>query len=234
MRNENYFKELFQQAIVFGNENGVDMGGPVRMRRQTTIPQRFQDCIVTTSVGHREYNNSEENFRITMYFPTIDSILIELNERFSCGNIEIANSIASLSAAHEKFLDVQILQPLINHLQLEKNMITNEISVIKHMIKDKNLSTALDLLNELKPMKQAFPSTIDLIKGAVTFPVSSVACERSFSKMKLIKTYARNSMNDERLSDLSVLATEKDFEIDFEKVIDVFAANHKNSRILLI
>lgn len=52
--------------------------------------------------------------------------------------------------------------------------------------------------------------------------------------MKLIKTYARNSMNDVRLSDLTVLAIEKDFEIDFEKVIDVFAAKHKNSRILLI
>ena len=102
------------------------------------------------------------------------------------------------------------------------------------MIKNTKLSTALDLLNELKPMKQAFPSTFALIKGAVTFPVSSVVCERSFSKMKLIKTYARNSMSDERLSDLSILAIEKKFEIDFEKVVDVFAKNHKNSRIMLI
>ena len=57
--------------------------------------------------------------------------------------------------------------------------------------------------------------------------------ERSFAKMKLIKTYARNSMNNDRLSDLTVLATERSFEIDFEKVIDVFANNHKNSRIML-
>jgi hypothetical protein len=73
MRNENSFKCLFQQAIAFGNENGVHMSGPVRMRRKTTVPQRFKDCIVTTSVGHREYINNEENFQITMYFPTIDS-----------------------------------------------------------------------------------------------------------------------------------------------------------------
>ncbi len=52
------------------------------------------------------------------------------------------------------------------------------------MIKNNNLSTVFDVLNELKPMKKAFPSTIALIKGAVTFPVSSVACERSFSKTK--------------------------------------------------
>jgi hypothetical protein len=35
--------------------------------------------------------------RLTMYFPIIDSIVIELNERFSCRNLEITKSIASLS-----------------------------------------------------------------------------------------------------------------------------------------
>ncbi len=58
--------------------------------------------------------------RLTMYFPTIDSILIELNERFSCHNLEIAKSIVSLSPVNEKFLDIERLEPLISHLLLEK------------------------------------------------------------------------------------------------------------------
>ena len=41
-------------------------------------------------------------------------------------------------------------------------------------------------------------------------------------------------MGFERLSDLSVLAVEREFDIDFEKVIDEFAIQHKNSRILLM
>jgi hypothetical protein len=102
------------------------------------------------------------------------------------------------------------------------------------MIKNTNLSTVFDVLNELKPKKQAFPSTVALIKGAVTFPVSSVACERSFSKIKLIKSYARNSMGDERLSDLSVLAIEGDFQIDFEKVVDVFFQGGKSGSWILL
>ncbi|CAF1593070.1 unnamed protein product, partial [Didymodactylos carnosus] len=234
IRDEDSFKELFQQAIIFGNKNGIDMNESVRMRRQKTIPARFKHCVVTTTVGHRNYNNTEENFRVTMYFPTIDSILVELNERFSRHNLQIANSITSLSPINEKFLDIETLQPLIDHLSLEKNIIKNEIAVIKPMIKDTKLSTVFDVLNELKTMKQAFPSTVDLIKGAITFPVSSVTCERSFSRMKLIKTYARNTMGDERLSDLGVLAIEKEFKIDFEKVVDAFAKAHKNSRIMLI
>jgi hypothetical protein len=50
------------------------------------------------------------------------------------------------------------------------------------------------------------------MKGVVTYPAVSVACERSFSKMKLIKNYARNSIgDDERLRDLNVLDIGRDF-----------------------
>jgi hypothetical protein len=51
--------------------------------------------------------------------------------------------------------------------------------------------------------------------------------------MKLIKTSARNSMSDNRLSDLSLLRIERDFPVDYERIIDVFAIQHKNSRIML-
>ena len=74
-------------------------------------------------------------------------------------------------------------------------------------------------------MQRAFPSTVALIKGAVTFPVSSVVCERTFSKMKLIKNYARNSMRDERLGDLSVFGVEKDFEIGLKKKLLMCSLN---------
>jgi hypothetical protein len=40
-------------------------------------------------------------------------------------------------------------------------------------------------------------------------------------------------MSDARLSDLTVSAIERDIAIDYEQVVDKFARNHKNSRILL-
>ncbi|CAF3369991.1 unnamed protein product [Rotaria sp. Silwood2] len=234
MKNEKSFKELYEQIVLFGKENGVDLNESIRNRRQQTIPSRFKGCFVMAPLGHRDYCTNEDKFRTNMYFSTIDCILIELQDRLSCEKLQIAESISSLSPSSETFLDIQMLQPLIDHLCLDNSMIKNEISVIKPMLKNKTLSTVFDLLNELKPMKDAFPSTIELIKSGITFPVSSVTCERTFSKMKLIKTYARNSMGDERLSDLSILAIEKGFIVDFEKVVDVFATKHKNSRIILM
>ena len=90
-----------------------------------------------------------------------------------------------------------------------------------------------DLLSLLKPVNEAFPVTISLLRGALCLPVSSTTCERSFSRMKLIKTYCRNSMGDERLSRLTILAVERDFSINLEETVNAFSTNHMNTRILL-
>jgi hypothetical protein len=46
--------------------------------------------------------------------------------------------------------------------------------------------------------------------------------------MKSTKIDARNSMRDEPLSDPSILAIEKEYIIDFERMVDVFATQNKN------
>ncbi len=51
----------------------------------------------------------------------------------------------------------------------------------------------------------------------MTIPVSSTTTKWTFSKMKLIQTTACNSMSDGRLSNLSLLAIERDFAVDYEK-----------------
>ena len=50
--------------------------------------------------------------------------------------------------------------------------------------------------------------------------------ERSFSKLKLIETYFRNIMQDDRLSGLAVLSIEnaEARKLDVSKIIDDFAS----------
>ncbi len=101
------------------------------------------------------------------------------------------------------------------------------------MLKNSKLKSILDLYVDLLPLKQAFPMTVSLVIAAMTMPVSSTTCERTFSKMKLLKTTTRNTMSDIRLNDLCILAIELHFNKNFEKLIDDFASMHKNTRILL-
>ena len=79
------------------------------------------------------------------------------------------------------------------------------------MVQSKTIADVVQFLNELIPFSDAFPQTIRMIKNSITMPISQVTCERSFSKMKIIKNYLRNSMSDKHLSDLTVLAIERDF-----------------------
>ena len=44
----------------------------------------------------------------------------------------------------------------------------------------------------------------------MTIAVSIASCERSFSKLKLMLSYLRPSMEQERLSDLVLLSTERE------------------------
>ncbi len=101
------------------------------------------------------------------------------------------------------------------------------------MLKNTKLKSIVDLYVELLPLKQAFPRTIFLFTAAMTMHVLSTTCERTFSKMKLIKTTTRYTMSDTWLNDLCILAVELDFNFNFEQPIGNFAYSDKNSRILL-
>ncbi|CAF2050659.1 unnamed protein product [Rotaria magnacalcarata] len=100
-------------------------------------------------------------------------------------------------------------------------------------LQNQPLANIIDLYQVLYSFTEIFPTLVTLIKSAITMPVSSTTCERTFSKMKMIKTTIRSTMTDDRLSDLCLIAVERDIELNFEQLIDKFADIHKNSRIML-
>ena len=97
------------------------------------------------------------------------------------------------------------------------------------------LSGMLDLARFLEPYKIAFAEMYRLLCIALVLPVTSAACERSFSALKLIKTYLISSMCDNRLSNISVLSVEsaRARAIDFDAFVDEFDARHHNRKLAL-
>lgn len=233
VRSEEEFQKLFKQIREFCISNDIDLNVKLRQRRKITVPIRFKDCLVTSTLGQREVIGSEGEYRSRIFYPVIDSILIEMNDRFSKSNMEILRGISSLSPDSSTFLEMNNLIYLCTMIKCDVLTLTNEIQVLKPMLKQSKSKDIVDLYLELLPLQQAFPAFISVLILAMTIPVSSTTTERTFSKMKLIKTSARNSMTDNRLSDLCLLAVERDFDVDYDNVIEHFANQHKNSRILL-
>ena len=68
-----------------------------------------------------------------------------------------------------------------------------------------------------------FPNIYILLKISLTLPVGSVSTERSFSKLKLIKSRLRSTMTNDRLESLMTISCEYDINIDYEEVINLFS-----------
>ncbi|CAF1263221.1 unnamed protein product [Adineta ricciae] len=233
LRNEQSFGEIYAKAKDFCDANNVDLLQQYRSRRVTAVPARFEAFVIDSTLGQREVLSSSTDFMNRIYFPLIDCMLVELNDRFSSQTLSLMKSISTVYPESGNFLDTNDINEFSQHTDADANALRNEFLVIKPMLQSKSITDVISFLNELIPLSGAFPQTLRMIKNAITMPISQVTCERSFSKMKIIKNYLRNSMTDQRLSDLAVLTVERDFEIDFERVIDKFSINHKNSRILL-
>lgn len=75
--------------------------------------------------------------------------------------------------------------------------------------------------------EDVFPNLRVALQILLTISVSIASCERSFSKLKLILTYLRSTMGQDRLSDLAFLSVEREkFEmINFDDIIDKFASS---------
>ena len=59
----------------------------------------------------------------------------------------------------------------------------------------------------------------------MTCPISVASAERSFSTLKLIKTFHRSTIMDDRLSSLAILSVENACvrSLDYNGIIDAFA-----------
>lgn len=100
------------------------------------------------------------------------------------------------------------------------------------------LSFAFRLLSQYKLCSTAYENLFLAYKYLVTLSVTPCSCERSFSKLKLVKTRLRSSLTQENLESLMIIAIEKDIALELknnkEKIIDRFAMSSKELSALLL
>jgi len=93
-----------------------------------------------------------------------------------------------------------------------------------------SVSSAADMFKMfcVTKLNGVFPNLYILLKIAITLPVTSVSTERSFSKLKLVKTKLRTTMSEDRLESLMTITCEPDVNIDTDKIIDNFSVKSKS------
>jgi len=102
-------------------------------------------------------------------------------------------------------------------------------AVINHLPRHEivKLSTVQQLARllavEYAAMSSAFPDVVTALLLFLTLPVTFASAERSFSKLRLIKSYLRSTMNHDRLRSLALLSIEAQSAESLAQIIDDFA-----------
>ena len=81
-----------------------------------------------------------------------------------------------------------------------------------------NDNSPINILNYIKRLEY-FPNACIVFRILLTIHVTVAATERSFSKLKLIKSYLRSTMSQKRLSRLTILSIEKEMLAKLESKI---------------
>ncbi len=75
-----------------------------------------------------------------------------------------------------------------------------------------------------KDLSEIHPNFWTALRIALTLPVTVSQAERSFSKLKLIKSYLRSTMSQERLTGLAIISINHSIGEQYDDIIDDFAS----------
>ena len=186
----------------------------------------------------------EEYFRATITVPLLEHVVNDLDSRFDTKNMNAyfgycaipEKLVRVLGDGHgskkyswqEKFKgfcafyhqDLPNFQSLDAEMNLWETFWLNYRGTLPH-----NAITTLQSLpfSGFENMKVA-------LRILATLPITSCECERSFSALRRLKTFARTTMSEERLNGLAAMYIHKEANPDEDRVINRFSVM-KNRRV---
>lgn len=119
--------------------------------------------------------------------------------------------------------------------ELSARALFDDVMDAKVIFRSKLLpETPLDFLKILAKFgKDVFTNLQIAIQLLLTLSTSVASCERSFSKLKLIKNYLRTTMSQDRLNALAILSVECEIadQVDMDEIICEFARQKARKKI---
>lgn len=185
--------------------------------------------------------NNEDCFKVEVFYRVMDLVINQLTTRF--------NSLQHLCTLFKCLSPSYLVESSDKHIMEGSELLQSAYpSDISSSFGPQLIRFKMCFYNELKEITSirevaelilihtaASSSFSDIISACLIFltlPLTTATAERSFSKLKLIKTYLRSSMSQHRLSSLATISIERKMacQLDLEKIIDQFANEKARKR----
>ena len=105
-------------------------------------------------------------------------------------------------------------------------MFEDELDQFMILAKNENITNLFDMYQlVVRGLQSTFPNVETILRIYLTIPISNASGERSFSVLKRVKNYIRNSIDQDRLGNLALLCIEsaETKKANFDQQIDDFA-----------
>jgi len=226
-----YREDGFTSAMISSKEIAIKMEIEPIFHEKRIIRRKKQfDEYVNDEITQ----SAKESFRINYFLYIVDQAISSIESRFE--QFQIYEDIFGFLFNFEKLkaLDDNSLKKYCLNLEsfLKHDVyydingldLYSELIVLKEVVQiDEN--TPINVLNYLKRL-DSFPNAYIAYRILLTIPITVASAKRSFSKLKLIKSYLRSTMSQERLSGLAILSIEKEMleELKYKNLISNFAS----------
>ncbi|PWA78174.1 zinc finger MYM-type protein 1 [Artemisia annua] len=226
-----------QDLISFSKEFRVTgFSNAVDVAKQIAIKMDINPLFIQKRVIHRKRQFDEG--------PVEEDVILSAEESFKIQQYqEFENKFGFLFTCDKlKFYDDDRLKSCCSRLEgVLKNGDRSDINANELYVELRSLNNYLptenmrpvDVLNFLK-QDDCYPNAIIAYKVLLTIPVTVAFAERSFSKLKLLKSYLRSTMSQERLNGIALIAIENDTleSVTYDDLINNFAS--KNARRIVL
>lgn len=184
---------------------------------------------IDTSKNQYFPKTKQEELKNTVYIPLLDNLIMGIEERFNQDILKLINAMGRLLKLDTSISDLHLLS---EKFMLNESELDAEIKLIKHLPKEQLVKLQTGSSNKsircwldwLKQTKLIYCNVYKAVKLFITIPVTSCTCERSFSKLSIVKTKLQSLMTQDRLDNLLLIFIEQELanSIDYNKVMDEF------------
>ncbi|XP_057214502.1 zinc finger MYM-type protein 1-like isoform X2 [Triplophysa rosa] len=207
---------------------------------EMNVQALLKEKRLRTMKRHFSYEAADEpessalkKMEVSFFNVVVDCAIQTLEDRFSSmgkvrDNFGVLNNFQNLDTQTIRYQCEQLGRTLStgNESDLDWKDLVMELESLPTLPKDK--MTALELLAFLhdKDICELYPNLWVALRISCTLPVTVASAERSFSKLKLIKTYLRSSMAQERLNALAIISINHEVgsQLSYDDVINDFAS----------
>ena len=229
-RNDESFELFWLKVKKFAEPLDIEPQLP-RCRK---VPRRFD-----SGTAESEFPQNTKDYYRPHYFEAIDLAVNCIQNRFQQPGYQVYQNLEQLLLKASKGLDIKLefdfvtsfygkdLQPELLHTQLE-------IFGLEYQPMDDTNTTIFDIKKYLCSLTGAQRDLLSqvciVLKLILIMPATNATSERSFSTLRRLKTYLRNTMGQERLNNLMILHVHKDITdtLNLKSIADEFVGDSEH------